>query len=108
MGSSPPLIAGPETVMPSEYYPEVLGGEMSDTCEFGSLEEVNELLGLLMRHWNDIAGTLLKCEAHVPLLFEDDDGTAHGNDWLGALCVAWTCATIAGQNLLRTTRMSGT
>ena len=31
------LIAGPETVMPSEYYPEVFGGEMADTCEFGSL-----------------------------------------------------------------------
>jgi uncharacterized protein len=38
------LIAGPETVMPSEYYPEVFGGEMSDTCEFGSLDEANEIL----------------------------------------------------------------
>jgi uncharacterized protein len=28
------LIAGPESVMPSEYYPEVFGGEMSDACEF--------------------------------------------------------------------------
>jgi hypothetical protein len=26
------LIAGPETVMPSEYYREVFGGEMSDAC----------------------------------------------------------------------------
>jgi uncharacterized protein len=75
------LIAGPETVMPSEYYPEVFGGEMSEACEFGSLEEANELLGLMMRHWNNIAGTLLKGEVYVPLLFEDDDGTAHGNDW---------------------------
>ncbi len=54
------LIAGPETVMPSEYYAEVFGGEMSDTCEFGSLDEANEILGLMMRHWNDIAGTLFK------------------------------------------------
>ncbi|HEY6269720.1 MAG TPA: UPF0149 family protein [Candidatus Acidoferrum sp.] len=30
------LIAGPETVMPSEYYSEVFGGEMSDACEFGT------------------------------------------------------------------------
>jgi hypothetical protein len=50
------LIAGPETVMPSEYYPEVFGGEMSDACEFGSLDETNEILGLMMRHWNTIAG----------------------------------------------------
>ena len=30
------LIAGPETVMPSEYYREVFGGEMSDACEFST------------------------------------------------------------------------
>ena len=42
------LIAGPETVMPSEYYPEVFGGEMSDACEFGSLDEANEILGLMI------------------------------------------------------------
>ena len=28
------LIAGPQVVPPSEYLPEVFGGEMSDTCEF--------------------------------------------------------------------------
>ena len=37
------LIAGPETVMPSEYYREVFGGEMADACEFGSLDEANEI-----------------------------------------------------------------
>ncbi len=75
------LIAGPETVMPSEYYREVFGGEMSDTCEFGSLDEANEILGLMMRHWNTIASTLYKGEAYVPLLSEDKNGVAHGNDW---------------------------
>jgi len=52
------LIAGPETVMPSEYYPEVFGGEMSDACEFENLDQANEILGLMMRHWNTIAGML--------------------------------------------------
>jgi uncharacterized protein len=75
------LIAGPETVMPSEYYPEVFGCEMFDACEFGSLDEANEILGLMLRHWNDIAGTLHKGEVYVPLLLEDEAGTAHGNDW---------------------------
>ena len=75
------LIAGPETVMPSEYYREVFGGEMSDACEFSSLEEANEILGLMMRHWNTIAGTLFKGEVYVPLLLEDEHGVAHGNDW---------------------------
>ena len=68
-------------MMPSEHYPEVFGGEMSDTCEFASLDEANEILGLMMRHWNTIAGTLFKGEVYVPLLLEDEDGTAQGNDW---------------------------
>ncbi len=75
------LIAGPDLVMPSDYLPEVLGGEMSDACEFGSLDHANEILGLLMRHWNDIAATLHAGEFHVPLLLEDEHGMAHGNDW---------------------------
>ncbi len=75
------LIAGPETVMPSEYNREVFGGEMSDVCEFSSLEEANQILGLMMRHWNTIAGTLFKGEVYVPFLLEDEDGVAHGNDW---------------------------
>jgi uncharacterized protein len=66
--------------MPSEYYGEVFGGEMSDACEFRSLDEANDILGLLMRHWN-IAGTLFKGEVYGPLLLFDEDGTAHGNDW---------------------------
>jgi uncharacterized protein len=75
------LIVGPETVMPSECNREVFGGEMSDTCEFGSLEEANEIFGLMMRHWNTIAGTLFKGEVYVPLLLQSEHGVAQGNDW---------------------------
>jgi uncharacterized protein len=75
------LIVGPETVMPSEYNREVFGGEMSEACEFGSLDEANEILGLMMRHWNTIASTLFKDEVYVPLLLHDENGVAHGNNW---------------------------
>jgi len=75
------LIAGPETVMPSEYNREVFGGGMSDGCEFSSLEEANEIFGLMMRHWNTIAGTLFKGDVYEPLLMQDEDGVSHGNDW---------------------------
>jgi uncharacterized protein len=74
------LIAGPETVMPSEYFPEVFGGEMSETCKFASLAEANEILGLMMQHWNSIARTLNR-EVYLPLLLQDENGVAHGNDW---------------------------
>lgn len=75
------LVAGPDVVMPSEYLPEVFGGEMSDAHEFDSLEEANEILALLMRHWNDIAATLSKGDVYLPILLEDDSGVSHGNDW---------------------------
>jgi uncharacterized protein len=75
------LIAGPENVMPTEFYREVFGGEMADTCMFTGIDEANEIFGLLMRHCNDIAGTLFKGEVYVPLLLEDIDGMVQGNDW---------------------------
>jgi hypothetical protein len=34
---------------PSEYDRKVFGSEMSDACEFSSLEEANEIFGLMMR-----------------------------------------------------------
>src|SRR6266699_3757788 len=75
------LIAGPEVVMPSEYLTEVFGGEMSDACEFDSIDEANNTLALLMRHWNDIAHTLGKDEVYVPLLLEGENGVSRGNNW---------------------------
>jgi uncharacterized protein len=75
------LIAGPEPVMPSEYKREIFGGEMSEVVEFSGLDEAQEILNLMMRHWNKIASTLHKGEIHVPLIFEDEQGELHGNDW---------------------------
>jgi uncharacterized protein len=75
------LIAGPETVAPSEYMTEVFGSNTSESHQFESLEEANEILGLLMRHWNDIAGTLSRGEVHLPLILEDENGMGLGNDW---------------------------
>ena len=75
------LVAGPETVMPSEYLPELFGSEKEDAHQFESVEEANDILALMMRHWNDIAGTLLEGEVYLPLLLEDENGREHGNDW---------------------------
>jgi uncharacterized protein len=75
------LIAGPEIVGPREYMPEVFGSETPGTRQFKSLEEANEILGLMMRHWNDIAGTLSKGTVYLPLLLLDENGVEHGNDW---------------------------
>ena len=97
------LIAGPETVMPSEYNRELFGGV---TPEFSTLEETKEILGLLMRHWNTIAGTLLKGEVYVPLLLQDNDGVAHGNDWARGFMRGMHMRHDGGRNLWTTRSMA--
>ena len=56
----------------------MFGNEILEACEFGSLNEAKEILGLMMRHWNIIAGALLKGDGYVPLLMQDENGVAHG------------------------------
>jgi uncharacterized protein len=75
------LLTGPDLVMPSEYLPEVFGGEISETCNFASLAEVNEILGLIMQHWNAVSAALRKGQGFLPVLLKDEDGTYKGNDW---------------------------
>jgi uncharacterized protein len=75
------LVCGPRMVMPSEYLPVVLGGELDDVCQFFSVDEANEILGLLMLQWNAIVGALSRDEFHEPFFFADEHGFVAGNDW---------------------------
>jgi uncharacterized protein len=52
------LVCGPEMVLPSECMLYVWGNETPKHGVFQSLEEVQEILNLVTRHWNPIAGTL--------------------------------------------------
>lgn len=74
------LICGPDMVMPSEYLPHIWGGEFSFDDE-----QASDVLGLLMQHWNVIAGELLRTlqEPHVylPVLLQNEADVARGNDW---------------------------
>ena len=49
-----------------EYYPEVFGGGITETCDFGGLDKANEILGLMMRHWNTVAATASLTLARLP------------------------------------------
>jgi len=94
------LIAGPEAVMPSEYYREVFGGEISDTCVFASLDEANEILGLMMRHWNDIAGRYSRGRPTFRCCLKTRMAWCMATTGLAASCTAQPCATMAGQSWL--------
>ena len=71
------LICGPNLVRPSEYLPKILGEEFV----FEDTSVLQEFLSLIMRHWNAIADALNSGEIYLPLLLEDENGIAHGNDW---------------------------
>ena len=57
------------------------GGEVSDTCEFAGFDEANDILGLMMRHWNTVAAALHNEDVYLPILFEDENGVCLGNNW---------------------------
>src|SRR3954470_23804622 len=75
------LICGPDPVHPSEFLPHLWGGEMADEDAFESRRELKEFLDLVLRHWNVIAETLQSGDVYVPVVFEDNEGAAHGNSW---------------------------
>jgi uncharacterized protein len=74
------LICSPDMVPPSEYLPEIWGEDMPDEA-LSDRGELQTFLDLVMRHWNAVAHTLHSEDVFLPLLVEDDDGVAHGNDW---------------------------
>jgi uncharacterized protein len=79
------LICGPLLVSMSEALPNVLG----DQVVFDSKQQADEVLGLLMRHWNTISfeleRTLREDHVYLPVLLEDETGVVRGNDWAAGL-----------------------
>jgi yecA family protein len=75
------LIAGPETILPSDYMPYVWGGkEPADGPVFDDETQPRFLWGLLQRYWNAIARRLGEGLPHHPFLFPDGDAD-RGRRW---------------------------
>jgi len=70
------IVCGPKTIMPSEWIRwvwDMEGGE--DAPEFKDQAQAQRIIGLLMRHMNDIAQTLHQApERYEPLLMENPNG----------------------------------
>jgi uncharacterized protein len=75
------LICSPELVPFSEFMPLIFGGDSKHKPDFSTVEEAQELLNLLTRHWNTIAGTLFRNEQYPVLLGAGSDGTVTGQEW---------------------------
>jgi uncharacterized protein len=75
------LICGPDTILPSEYLPVIWGDAIVLDNTFKAQPLLHDFMALIMRHWNAIADTLHSDDVYLPLLFEDENGISHGNDW---------------------------
>ena len=97
------LVAGPEVVQPSEYWPVVIGQESADQPAdplFESPEQAEEIMRLVQHHWNSIALTLNAGEIYAPLLLQDDDGVMRGNDWAHGFLQGFALRAHAWQRFL--------
>ena len=73
------LVAGPETIMPSEWLPVIWGGEGP---AFGSIEEAQAVLGAIMGRHNEIArGLDGDPERFAPVFLEGPDGSVIAESW---------------------------
>ena len=59
------LICGPDTVLPSEYLPEIWGGDDADEPVFERKSALQEFLSLIMRHWNATGHVLQSGDAFL-------------------------------------------
>ena len=76
------LIAGPDLILPSEYWPKVIGATTADQQpSFKTLQEAQEIMDLLVRHWNAIAQTLAAGEIYLPILLLEESVATRGKNW---------------------------
>jgi uncharacterized protein len=75
------LICGPDNVLPSEYLPEIWGGDLVNEPVFETKPILHEFISLITRHWNATCHTLQSGDVFLPLLLDDENGVAPANDW---------------------------
>ncbi|MFZ1090794.1 MAG: UPF0149 family protein [Xanthobacteraceae bacterium] len=75
------LVCGPEDIPQSEYLPEIWGDDMVNEAAFARQPLLQVFVSLIMRQRDAIAHTLRTDAVYTPLLLENEDGVACGNDW---------------------------
>jgi yecA family protein len=75
------LICGPEVVPPSAYMPHIFGRDPVQGRWTSTVEEEQELMNLLTRHWNTITATLLRDEPHAVWMGKYGNDRMTGLDW---------------------------
>jgi uncharacterized protein len=70
------LVIGPNTILPSQWLPEVWGETAEETMQFDSAEQMQHILGLVMRMYNDRVEDLAEgVDLYDPLVYtREEDG----------------------------------
>ncbi|MEO6080085.1 MAG: UPF0149 family protein [Steroidobacteraceae bacterium] len=76
------LIVGPAFIMPSEYLPEIWGGEQLDEDAFSSQDEALDIMSMVMRYSNSIANAFENEGLYLPAALDlDGDTQRHDQLW---------------------------
>jgi uncharacterized protein len=114
------ILAGPKTILPSEWLRWVWDTERGEESPvFESMEQAQRIMGLMMRHMNDLAATLLEApDEYEPVLMENrqgDDPIPVIDEWcagfmkgVGLDFEGWTPVTVGHPEWLSTVMLYGT
>jgi uncharacterized protein len=75
------LHCSPTLVAPTECLSEIVGDGFDNAEIFPNEDSVQLFLNLLMRHWNEVGTAFASQDFFIPLLLEDEEGKAYGNNW---------------------------
>src|SRR6476620_2003657 len=90
------VLSGPKLILPSEWMRWVWDMEAGERApEFKSEKQAQRIVGLLMRHANDIALTLSNDPAHYEPLFSQN----HTGDKVVTIVDEWCCGYVKGMSI---------
>lgn len=89
------LVVGPNTLMPDRWLPVVYGETEQDRIDWASPADAEYMLGLILRHMNDIAWQLREApDDYEPLVFESEH-----EDEPGPVIDEWCIGFVMGTNV---------
>ncbi len=91
------LICSHQSVPPGEFLPYIFGGQMP---QFDSKEQADEIMGILLEHWNFIADALAGGISYYPFLYADQDDKCSANDWADGFLLGVQLREAAWNDLL--------
>jgi len=75
------VVCSPRNIAKSEYFPVIWGDSIVNEAAFETKPFLKEFISLVVRHHDYINYLLREGEVFTPLMFEDENGNAKGNDW---------------------------